>query len=71
MIAIITALILIGLLVYYCIMKAKFYNLEEKDIDESDRKLVHWVSPHLHQQARNIKTQIYKIQEERMRKSRV
>lgn len=34
-IAIITGIILISLLVYYCIMKSFYYNLEEADIDES------------------------------------
>ena len=58
-------MILILLLVYYCVMKEFFYNLEESDISESDRKLVHWVSPHMHQEARNIKTSIEKIDEEK------
>lgn len=57
-IAIVTAIILIFLLVYYCINKSFYYNLEEADIDESDRKLVHWVSPHMHTEARNVKTEI-------------
>jgi len=57
---------LISLLVYYCIMKSFYYNLEESDISESDRKLVHWVSPHMHKNARNVKTEIEKVAEERM-----
>ena len=64
-IAIISGLILILLLVYYCIMKTWFYNLEESDISESDRKLTHWVSPHMHQEARNFKTSIEKVSNER------
>lgn len=51
-----TGFILASLLIYYCIMKSFYYNLEESDISESDRKLVHWVSPHMHQNARNVKT---------------
>lgn len=54
-----------GLLVYYCVMKSFYYNLEESDISEGDRKLVHWVSPHMHPVARNVKTKIEKVEEER------
>ena len=61
-----TGFILASLLIYYCIMKSFYYNLEESDISESDRKLLHWVSPHMHQNARNVKTQIEKVAEERM-----
>ena len=47
-IACITGLILISLIIYYCCMKNYVYNLEESDIDESERKTTHWVSPHVY-----------------------
>jgi hypothetical protein len=56
-IALITGLILIALIVYYCYMKNKVYNLEESDIDESERKTTHWVSPHIYPEARNSKAE--------------
>lgn len=65
MIAVLTGIVLILLLVYYCVMKSFFYNLEEADIDESERKTPHWVSPHMYNEARNIKTAIKKAEEER------
>jgi hypothetical protein len=55
-IAALTGVILISLLVYYGVMKSFYYNLEESDVSESDRRLIHWVSPHMHQEARNVKT---------------
>lgn len=60
-IAILAGIVLLLLLVYYCIMKSYFYNLEEADIDDSDRKRTHWVSPHMYNQARNVKTEISKV----------
>jgi hypothetical protein len=56
-IALVTGLILIALIVYYCYMKNYEYNLEESDIDESERKTTHWVSPHVYPEARNSKAE--------------
>jgi hypothetical protein len=64
-IAILAALVLVLLLVYYCVMKSCYYNLEEADIDESERKTMHWVSPHMYNEARNIQTEVEKAEEER------
>lgn len=46
-------------------MKECYYNLEEADIDESERKTLHWVSPHMYNEARNIKTEIEKVIKDR------
>jgi hypothetical protein len=42
-------------------MKNFYYNLEEADIDESERKTKHWVSPHIYAEARNSKAEKLKI----------
>lgn len=64
-IAILTGIILVSLLIYYCIMKKYFFNLEEADIDEGEKKMFYWVSPHMYGEARNIKTEIEKIAKEK------
>jgi hypothetical protein len=46
-------------------MKKYFFNLEEADIDEGEKKMFYWVSPHMYGEARNIKTEIEKIDKER------
>jgi hypothetical protein len=66
--AITSGVILISLLVYYCIMKSHYYNLEEADVDESERNTRHWVSPHMYNEARNLKTAISKLEEEDKKK---
>lgn len=60
-IASITGVILMSLICYYCIMKNFYYNLEEADIDESERKTKHWVSPHIYAEARNSKAEKLKV----------
>lgn len=59
-----TGVILFALIIYYCIMKNCFYNLEEADIDESERKTNHWVSPHIYAEARNSKAEKLKAKQE-------
>ena len=50
-IAIVCGLILIFLLVLYCYNLSAF-NMEENDLDSTDKKLDNWVSPHLWNKAR-------------------
>ena len=54
-VAIASGLVLVFLLFYYCVCKAFYYNMEESDVDESERKTQQWVSPHMFSEGRSQK----------------
>lgn len=61
-IAIISGIVLIFLICYYCFMKSH-YNLEEDDLGTKENDTSNWVSSHMFPEARNLKTSIRKMKE--------